>query len=250
MISHEHRCIFIHIPKCAGTSIEAALGHLAHHQGLPSAEERLRGAQDHRSLRMLQRPVLTPDTLSSRENLVELVRRAGARLRTRSNPRNTLRVTPEQYASYFKFTIVRSPWSRAFSAYQNVVRDPVHRRQHGICGPISFSEYLRRFAGQRMITPQLHFIRDFSGAVPLDFIGRFENLTADFQEACRRMGIQTPPALPHELKGDSDGYRERYDAESIELVRRVYREEIEFFGYDFEAERRAERQELSRSIAT
>ena len=34
MISHQHKCIFIHIPKCAGTSIEfffkhnaAALGH-------------------------------------------------------------------------------------------------------------------------------------------------------------------------------------------------------------------------------
>ena len=25
-ISHTHRCIFIHIPKCAGTSVETALG--------------------------------------------------------------------------------------------------------------------------------------------------------------------------------------------------------------------------------
>ena len=26
MISHKHKCIFIHIPKCAGSSIETAFG--------------------------------------------------------------------------------------------------------------------------------------------------------------------------------------------------------------------------------
>ena len=33
MISNDYRCIFIHIPKCAGTSIEDALGHLDNHPG-------------------------------------------------------------------------------------------------------------------------------------------------------------------------------------------------------------------------
>ena len=42
MISHKHKykCIFIHIPKCAGTSIEKALGHFELYNG--------RGRQDHR----------------------------------------------------------------------------------------------------------------------------------------------------------------------------------------------------------
>ena len=39
MISHKHQCIFVHIPKCAGTSIASALGHLDNHTG--------RGGQDH-----------------------------------------------------------------------------------------------------------------------------------------------------------------------------------------------------------
>ena len=46
MISHDYRCIFIHIPKCAGTSIEDALGHLDNHPG--------RGGQDHRSIRIIE----------------------------------------------------------------------------------------------------------------------------------------------------------------------------------------------------
>lgn len=225
MISHEHRCIFIHIPKCAGTSIEAALGHFSHHQTL-------RGGQDHRSLRMLQRPLLCRDLLRSPDNLVEVARRARSRLRARSNPKNGLDVTREQYASYFKFTIVRNPYSRVFSAYRNVVRDPIHRQRHGVTEDTTFAEYLRRFAGQRLITPQLYFIRDFSGAVPLDFIGRFERLEEDFREACRRMGFCNPPTLPHELKGDTDDYRAHYDAETLDIVRRVYGEEISLFGYE------------------
>ena len=33
MVSHKHKCIFIHIPKCAGTSIEEALGHFDGYRG-------------------------------------------------------------------------------------------------------------------------------------------------------------------------------------------------------------------------
>ena len=51
MISTRHRCIFVHIPKTAGTSVEAALGWFT---------EYTRGAQDHRSIRKL-REAITPD---------------------------------------------------------------------------------------------------------------------------------------------------------------------------------------------
>ena len=47
MISHRHRCIFIHIPKTAGTSIEERL-----------ADGSLRGRQDHRSIRNLENSLL------------------------------------------------------------------------------------------------------------------------------------------------------------------------------------------------
>lgn len=67
MISHKYKCVFIHIPKCAGTSIESALGHLDNHVG--------RGGQDHRTIRMIEKPLFTPRIFSSRENLYEVLRR-------------------------------------------------------------------------------------------------------------------------------------------------------------------------------
>ena len=51
MISHNYKFIHIHIPKCAGTSIEKAFGHFDAHTG--------KNAQDHRTLRMIEQPWLT-----------------------------------------------------------------------------------------------------------------------------------------------------------------------------------------------
>ena len=66
MISHKHTFIFIHIPKCAGTSIESAFGHFDGFSG--------RGGQDHRSFRMIEKPIVSLNSLSSVENIKEIVK--------------------------------------------------------------------------------------------------------------------------------------------------------------------------------
>jgi hypothetical protein len=224
MISHEHRCIFIHIPKCAGTSIETALGH--------SRGAARRVPPDHRTVRRIEVPFLTLAAFSSAENLGELQRRLRHPFRAKVHPRNKTSVTRQQYASYFKFSFVRNPWARAYSWYWNVVRDDVHRRLLGIGADISFADFMKRHAGKDMLRPQTYWLKNFKGAIPLDFIGRFENLEADFAASCRQMSIP-PLDLPHTRKSDHGGYREAYDQELIDLVSRIYREEIDLFGYSF-----------------
>lgn len=225
MISHRYRCIFIHIPKCAGTSIEAALGHLDGHKG--------RGGQDHRTIRMLEHPWLTPSILTSRENISEAVSRMRARVSRTRNPRNKNRVTLNQYQTYFKFTVVRNPWARIYSAYQNVLRDDIRRGRYGVSDDIALSDYIRRFGGRYLNRTQTSYIKNFRGEIPLDFIGRFERLRSDFAEACDQMGLQPVPELPHKVKGIGYSYRDRYDQEALELVSQIYSEEIELFGYRF-----------------
>lgn len=224
MISHKYKCIFIHIPKCAGTSIESALGHLDGHTG--------RGGQDHRTIRMIEQPVINPNIFSNKENIIEVLRRIKYKTKPVLNPNNKLTVTNDQFREYFKFTIVRNPWARAFSWYKNVMRDEIHKRNLNIEEEISFNRFLQKFVGKGMLRPQTFWLKSFDGKIHLDFVGKFESLQEDFGKVCEILSI-SQIELPHKIKGSSDDYQYYYDKESMDLISKFYEVEIDLFGYSF-----------------
>ncbi len=202
------------------------LGHLDNYVG--------RGGQDHRSLRMLEQPYIKPDILFSKENMIEILRRYRyENYKKILNKRSKYKVTKEQYNDYYKFTIVRNPWARAYSWYKNVMRDDIHIKNHKIVGRISLNVFLKEFAGKGHLKPQMYWIKNFNGSIPLNFIGKFENLSEDMNTVFKKLNIKNT-SLPHKLKGETDDYRIHYDQESIEIIQEVYEEEIELFKYKFE----------------
>ena len=68
----------------------------------------------------------------------------------------------------------------------------------------------------------------------IDCFMRFENLDDDFRYVCHKVGIPWEP-LPIRNKSEKQCYVKYYDDELVELVRNRFSDEIEFFGYEFEA---------------
>lgn len=237
MISHHHRCIFIHIPKNAGQSIESfflnSLG-LSWENRAPLL------------LRYNNNPELGPPRLA---HLL-----AADYVRYKYLPQS-------MYDEYFKFAIVRNPWDRTVSMYR-YLGDPQKE---------TFSEFVRnRFMLEQwqerfwFVRPQSDFICSDSGELMIDYLGRFETLKEDFETILSKLGLPSQP-LPHVNKSVSTGagkksgllkgllsrneantgqvdtkkekskkYQDYYDEDTYKLVSNLYIKDIESFGYEFD----------------
>lgn len=217
MISHHDKCVFVHVPKCAGQSIEVFF------------LERI-GLDWKRRAPLLLRP----------NDVAELGPPRLAHLKAYEYVEKRW-VTPSQFSEYFKFTFVRNPWDRIASFY----------RYLGYDTRCSLPRFVSKHLPRRLddmhwfIGPALEYLYDRDGQLMVDFVGRFENLAQDFATVCERMGIGNP-TLPHinnsavapnmlQLLRRHRGqrYRQMYDTRSRDLIERVYERDIAAFGYQF-----------------
>ena len=168
------------------------------------------------------------------DNRRELYRRIKYRIKNYANSSICHRVNSTQFREYFKFSFVRNPWDRAYSWYQNVMRDPVQRQRLGENSEVQFADFLRRRIGKGMLKRQTYWLKNFAGEVGVDFVGRFEKLNRDFEFVCKTIGLENIN-LPHEIKGShKQSYTDAYNSQLRELVAEFYAEEINEFGYQFE----------------
>jgi hypothetical protein len=148
----------------------------------------------------------------------------------------------EFFDRLFKFAFVRNPWDLQVSSFHHILRE----RPHYLGGHQDFEGFLRwkldperpyQYHVDTSIERQSDYLIDLQGLMVVDFIGRYEQLEADFAEACRRIGIP-PPALPHRRQSADRArdFRGYYTAETADLVAHYFRRDIEILGYRFDPE--------------
>jgi hypothetical protein len=257
MISHHHKCIFIHIPKNAGQSIENVFLDLLNLDWETRAPLLLR-PNDH--------PDLGPPRLAHLKSY-EYVKYKY--------------IPKELYTNYFKFAIVRNPFERVVSIY----------RYFGYSKKCSFKEFVNGpFLNELwkeqywFVCPQVEYVYK-NEQLNVDFICRFENLQEDFQHVCKQIGLPSlrvphknkssktkgnsfiskaaryllkyidapqKKSITHDLnpkrifkkafpcgffsKGEHHkNYQNYYDEETKKIIGRLYQQDIEDFGYQFES---------------
>lgn len=157
-------------------------------------------------------------------------------------------VTDAFINSAFKFAIVRNPWDRLVSLYSFLHahpadhRDPYFRKVAAMDSfeafvkdleqdpPVPIGNFNYRLNSQA--NEQLAWITDESGEVWVDFVGRFEQLQADWTHVCRETGIDC--LLPHLNKSKHRDFRTYYTDELCGIVAKLYANDIRTFGYTFE----------------
>lgn len=236
MISHTHKCIFVHIPKTAGTSIELFFKKKL---GLPPSAK-------------------APLTLT-RNKVKQIGPPYLSHLKAYEFYTNHY-VSEDQFNTYFKFSFVRNPWDRVVSFYKYSHLNLL----------ISFDTFvlkeLPKLTNERsyFYATQYEFLYH-NGEQLVDFIGRFENLQKSFDKVCDILGI-SESKLPHTRKRkilpikkrasemykklkrrprllltyrpdpiNSLDYREYYSMNKNlkERVYDMYKKDIEVFGYSF-----------------
>jgi hypothetical protein len=233
MIFPEYKCIFMHINKTGGTSVENAL--------LISVGWPLR--QSPRLFALNDGGEQTSDIPWLNE---------GKSRRSRSEKHIDVKETVELYGKerwekYFTFTFVRNPWDRMVSLF-------FWRKKVGfIPENLSFKDFVMNFhfwkwSRGRGPMPRKHinfkisrwYQRNskpqclwFDSEFKFDYVGRFETLQQDFNAVCCRLNIKKIK-LPHKFKTNHSHYSKYYDKETKNKVYKMWGVDAESFKYKFE----------------
>ncbi len=209
MISYEHGCIFIHLPKTCGSSIE-----------------RLIWTPEQRTPEFLCRGFVSE--FHNRYQTGGLQHLLARQVREE--------VGAETFERCFKFSFVRNPWDKAVSQYAYMAQREDLRRFVGMSPQTGFKDYLSLIVRRRHVQwePQLSFLLDDNGELLVDYVGRYEQLLEGAQHVLRQLRLP-PRLLPHGNRSRRGAYQDYYDDESREMVAELFAEDIDRLGYVYES---------------
>ena len=231
MVNHEHKFVFLHIPKTAGMSVGRTLYKML------GIEERYEGFKIHHD-------DLTKDILEN-YYIFTFVRNPWDRLYSSYKFRDWL-------YEYYSFNSVVPNIEKHFEVYFNAKIIAPDKHEHKV---VKMETALQRadYYGEFVHLPsQVQYLKgkynDEIDKFPyINYIGRLETIQEDFDNICKEIGLPqtellrenvsipgkvdywTNPNEPKEIKH----YSQIYSKENIEFVRTKYADDIKKFNYDY-----------------
>ncbi len=206
MISHQHKTIFVHVPKTAGQSIEQVF------------VDDLGLTWDDREVLNLR---FNADRAIGPQRLAHLYADEYVRCG---------HIERDLWNSYFKFAVVRNPYDRILSEFRY--------RRFRKTGPLFWflrkqhqDEYLDI---ARHVVPQSRYLFDDNGTCLVDEIIKFEELQDKMPEVFQRIfgGARTLPRRNESTKGHRRITRQQLGAWNRKMIRDRYAEDFARLGYD------------------
>lgn len=196
MISHDLKCVFIHIPKCAGTSVYKSLklDFLCSGHAIASKHSEFLD-QGYFSFSFVRNPW---DRIASCYRYFKSM-----------NPKDR----------WYKGNQKLADLAKQISFDEFVQRVP------------EFQKMMAREEGS--VRSGIHF-QPFSYFLdkPVDYIGKMENINRDYIKICRELDIKIRP-LKKVNTTNASNYQELYVEESKDIVYNIYKEDIKKYNYEF-----------------
>ncbi|MFC1739005.1 sulfotransferase family 2 domain-containing protein [Planctomycetota bacterium] len=145
----------------------------------------------------------------------------------------------DEWKNYWSFTFVRNPFDKMVSKYfhnkLNLKSKSFEKYSNfkDWVKDLDKSKYWNQSHKRPYVLSQLLFLSDDKGNLLVDFIGKFENLASDFQRVCDELCLPNKMPGLHINPSEHRQYREYYDDETRKTIERRFKEDLEYFGYEF-----------------
>lgn len=144
---------------------------------------------------------------------------------------------------YFKFCVIREPYSRLYSAYNYLKSEKCTEldkifKEKILCDFNSFENFVLLGLKKEVIKNWIHFrtqvsfITDKNNEIKVDYICRLENIDEDFNVLKNKLDIPDVLLKSDNRMGHTIDLDELYTDDMKEIVKDVYKDDFEMLGYD------------------
>lgn len=245
MILHDSKIIFIHIPRTGGTSVEKHFGFKHQHGWKPETAQHLTlkeysnhyDVNDYFKFTLVRNPWdrLVSWYLWAHAEVVYFqylaetgqfsTRGTSARLRAWNKGRELLSNKKNTFTDqklFLKFKTAFSSFIERLETQKDLIHDSVFDN----------NIVLNNRLNGRWIMPQVRWL-ELNGKVKLDYIGKFENLNANFNTVLRKNKLKKTSLKREGKIHNKPNYKKFYTKKNQEIIRLLYREDIKKFKYEF-----------------